>query len=48
MDAVLENMMELEGYNELLDLVRSLIADQERLIEQTKSEQKRQILDLGQ
>jgi hypothetical protein len=48
MDAVLENMMELEGYNELLDLVRSLIADQERLIEQTKSEQKRQILDLRQ
>lgn len=45
MDQILQNMLELEGYNELLDLVRSLIAAQERLLEQTKSEQKRQLLE---
>ena len=48
MDSVLQNMLELEGYNELLDLVRSLIADQERLIDRTKKEQKRQVLELLQ
>jgi hypothetical protein len=39
---VLENMLELETFNELLDLVRSILSEQEALLEKTKEEQKRQ------
>lgn len=46
LDGVLQSMMRLEDYNELLDLVRALIEDQEQLIERTKQEQKRQVLEL--
>lgn len=44
--AVLEKMLDLESYNEILDLVRGLIADQESLLEETKKERKRGVLDL--
>ena len=44
--AVLEKMLDLESYNEILDLVRGLIDDQQELIEQTKEEQKKRVLDL--
>jgi hypothetical protein len=44
--AVLEKMLDLESYNEILDLVRGLIADQESLLEETKNERKRGVLDL--
>ncbi|MCA9262388.1 MAG: hypothetical protein KDA60_01010 [Planctomycetales bacterium] len=46
MQAVLEKMLELESYNELIDLVRSLIEQQDALLEKTKDEQKRQALEL--
>ncbi len=39
---VLENMLELETFNELLDLVRSILNDQDALLEETKEERKRQ------
>jgi hypothetical protein len=42
MDEVLQNMLDLETYNELLDIVRSLIGDQQRLFGRTKEEQKKQ------
>jgi hypothetical protein len=45
---VLENMLELETYNELLDLVRSILAQQEALLEKTQAEresQDRAVLD---
>ena len=48
LDAVLEKMLDLESFNEVLDLVRGLIEDQESLIEDTKAEQKRKVLDLFQ
>ena len=48
LEKVLERMFELESYNELIDLVRSLIEEQERAIEATKEERKRQVLDLLQ
>ena len=46
MSAVLDNMLELETYNELIDLIRDLINDQEEISEKTKDERKKQVLDL--
>jgi hypothetical protein len=47
-DAVLQSMLDIEDYNELLDRVRDLIADQEELLDGTKKAQKQQVLDLLQ
>ncbi len=44
--AVLEKMLDLESYNEILDMVRELIDDQQRLLEDTKDERKKRVLDL--
>lgn len=44
--AVLESMLDLESYNEILDLVRGLIDNQEELIEATEEEQTRKLFDL--
>lgn len=44
--AVLEKMLDLESYNELLDLVRGLIQDQEQLKEDTQTERKNRVKDL--
>ena len=44
--AVLEKMLDLESYNEILDLVRGLIDDQDKLIDETKKERKKGVLDL--
>ena len=46
MNAILDNMLELETYNELIDLIRDLITDQEEINEKTKDERKKQVLDL--
>ena len=48
MNDVLQNMLELETYNELLDIVRAIIDDQRTLIEETKKQQKKQVLELLQ
>jgi len=48
MDQVLQNMLDIEDYNELLDRVRNLIAEQEGLLDETRKAQKQQILDLLQ
>ena len=48
MNDVLEDMLNLETYNELLDIVRSVVTDQERLINETKKQQKKQVLELLQ
>ncbi len=47
-DSVLQSMLDIEDYNELLDRVRNLIADQEGLLDGTKKVQKQQVLDLLQ
>ena len=39
-------MLELETYNELIELVRDLIGEQDNLLEKTKEERKQQVLDL--
>lgn len=44
--AVLERMLDLESYNEILDLVRELIDDQEELLEETKKQRKQKVLEL--
>jgi hypothetical protein len=46
--AVLEKMLDLESYNEILEMVRDLIDDQADLLDETKEEQKRRVLDLFQ
>ena len=46
MDEVLQKMLELETYNELIDLVRSLIREQIEIREKTEKERKQQLLDL--
>ena len=44
--AVLEKMLDLESYNEILDIVRGLIDDQTELIDETKEERKERVLDM--
>lgn len=39
LDAVLQRMLDLETYNELVDLVRSLIEEQEQVLGETKKKQ---------
>ena len=46
LESVLEKMLELETYNELVDLIRSMIKDQEELTERTKDQRKKSALDL--
>lgn len=46
MDAVLDKMLELEDYAEIINIVRQIIEQQENLIERTKDEQKANVLDL--
>ena len=45
MDAVLDKMLELEDYAEIINIVRQIIEQQEKLLEQTKEEQKAKVLD---
>ena len=46
LEAVLEKMLDLESYNEILDIVRGLIDDQEDLLDETKQEGVRQTQEL--
>ena len=43
---VLQNMIDIQDFNELIDMVRDLVDQQQNLLDQTKQEQKRQVLDL--
>ncbi|SMP40511.1 hypothetical protein SAMN06265222_101458 [Neorhodopirellula lusitana] len=46
LSAVLEKMLDLESFNEILDLMRGLIQDQESLLEETEDAQQKRVLDL--
>ena len=46
LDKVLQKMLELETFNELMNIVRSLIEDQEQLIDKTKKARSSEALDL--
>ena len=41
-----ENMLDIESFNEIIDLVRGLIEDQDKLLEKTKKEKRQKLLDL--
>ena len=43
-----ENMMDIESFNEIIDLVRSLLEDQEKLLNETEEEQRKRILQFLQ
>lgn len=45
LDKVLQKMLDLETFNELIDLVRDLLKSQEELLDRTKQERKRQALE---
>ena len=45
LEKILQQMLDLETFNELLDIVRQLIKDQERLIDETGKERKKGILE---
>ncbi|NNE00411.1 MAG: polyketide synthase [Pirellulaceae bacterium] len=44
--AVLDKMLDLESYNEILDIFRGLIDDLDELSEETKAERKRRVLEM--
>ncbi len=44
--AVLEKMLDLESFNEILDMVRELIDSEDGLLNETKKEQKRKLEDM--
>jgi hypothetical protein len=46
MKAVLDRMLELESYNELVELVRGIISDQDELRQRTIDEQREKLRDL--
>ncbi len=43
---ILQKMLDLETYNELLDIVRDLIKEQTDLLDKTRQQKKRQLLEL--
>jgi hypothetical protein len=45
LDKILQKMLDLETFNELIDLVRDLLKSQEDLLDRTKQERKRQALE---
>ncbi len=48
MNSILENMVQLEDYNQLLDLVRTILKDQQDLQEETKKLRRKELLEGGQ
>jgi hypothetical protein len=44
LDKILQQMLDLETFNELLDIVRQLIADQGRVTERTEAQRKQELL----
>ncbi len=46
LDEIKSNMQDIEDFNEIVDLVRGLLDDQEKLLSETEQEQRKRILDL--
>lgn len=46
LEAILNDMADIQDFNELVDMVRGMIDDQGKIIDQTKQEQKTKVLDL--
>jgi hypothetical protein len=46
MKAILDRMLELEGYNELVELLRGIVADQQQIKERTQQQQRERLRGL--
>lgn len=46
LDAIKSNMQDIEDFNEIVDLVRGLLDDQEKILTETEQQQRQRILDL--
>jgi hypothetical protein len=46
LNAILSDMIDIQDFNEVVDMVRGMIDDQNKVLEKTKQEQKKQLLDL--
>lgn len=46
LEAIKSNMLDIESFNEIVDLVRSLLEDQDSLLNEAEKQQKARILDL--
>jgi hypothetical protein len=46
MQQVLDKMMEMETFNEVVDMLRSIIESQERLNDQTRQARRKSVRDL--
>ncbi len=46
LEAILQGMVDIQDFNEVVDMVRSMIDDQGKIIDRTKSEQKKRVLDM--
>ncbi len=46
LESIKSNMLDIESFNEIVDLVRTLLEDQESLLNETEEQQKARILDL--
>ncbi len=48
LEAIKANMLDIESFSEIVDLVRSLLEDQDQILTETEKQQKQRILDLLQ
>jgi hypothetical protein len=46
LNAILADMIELQDLNEIIDRVRGLLDEQSKLLDRSKEEQKKSVLDL--
>jgi hypothetical protein len=46
MKAVLDRMLELESYNELVELLRGIVSDQEQIKQRTQQQQREKLRGL--
>lgn len=46
LDTIKSNMQDIEDFNEIIDLVRGLLDDQEKVLSETEQEQRKRILEL--
>ena len=46
LNAILSDMIELQDLNEIIDRVRGLLDEQSKLLDRSKEEQKKSVLDL--
>ncbi len=45
LESILEAMIDIQDFNEVVDMVRSMVDDQGKIIDRTKAEQKQRLLD---